>query len=86
MTRWLRKAYDEPVDVLEVFYDTEVNGENAKYLVNLYDKVETPEEKKEIIDKLQEILDQHEPETGTQMIGRLDDIGKSEIAEKLKTW
>lgn len=84
MTRWLRKAYDEPVDVLEIFYKTEVNGENAKYLVNLYDKVETPEEKKEIIDKLQEAIYQHEPETGTQMIGRLDDIGKREIAEKLK--
>ena len=74
MTRWLRKAYDEPVDVLEVFYKTEVNGENAKYLVNLYDKVETPEEKKEIIDKLQEAIYQHEPETGAQMIGILVNV------------
>ena len=86
MTRWLRKAYDEPIDVLEIFYKTEVNGENAKYLVNLYDKVETPEEKREIIDKLQEALDQHDPETGTQIVGRLDDIGKDEIAKQLKTW
>ena len=88
MSRWVKageESYEEPIDVLQMFYERDVDGKNVKYLVELYDYLYDNKEKSELIARLQRVLDQDEPTTQSSILARLIEEGHENIAEQLKS-
>jgi hypothetical protein len=79
-----KRSYDESVDMLDVYYDKEVNGRTVKYIMSLWDNIYRDDEKERAIKDLQTALDSFKSADQYSIITRLQEVGKNNIVKNLK--